>query len=390
MSEEQDSTPAPLTYVLPAAAQDVVVHDIRVTLESPPVDAEGNVLDLEIAIATADETKSRTTLIQVEGGSFIATRSVAASMSDALNVQVCVGGLTTPLFEVPWADLGTGGLSGSVSEGELPAFAGESAEEGYVAPTGTASLACSWRLQQTLPPVTTVLQRCQSLSMRYSAPSHRDQFADRLDHWVLEMEEVTKKEERAWSYPWLPPYSPHHQKGDPMTQKKWAAHKQDAAELKTLFRAQAVAVKLQVLKEQLPGCVTAQQAVSVLEAIRVFLETGDNLSQIEAGAMLRTVRNLRLPFEKLVRNVWQEGPEVVYDRSKATVEKLLAREVARRKALEKSSSASGLGGTTNGGVPMDVPKLAMAKSKSGESVRLGLLTFHGKPPEKAKAKSIFD
>ena len=89
MSEEEDSTPAPLTYVLPAAAQDVVVHDIKVTLESPPVDAEGNVLELEIAIATADETKSRATLIPVEGGSFIATRSVAASMSDALNVQVC-------------------------------------------------------------------------------------------------------------------------------------------------------------------------------------------------------------------------------------------------------------------------------------------------------------
>mgnify|MGYP007024465387 CR=1 FL=1 len=44
--------------------------------------------------------------------------------------------------------------------------------------------------------------------------------------------------------------------------------------------------------------------------MREFLELPGTMAQIDAALVLRQVRNLRLPFERLVRNVWQEGPEV--------------------------------------------------------------------------------
>jgi hypothetical protein len=48
-----------------------------------------------------------------------------------------------------------------------------------------------------------------------------------------------------------------------------------------------------------------------------YLNKGANLMQIDAEDTLACLRRVSLPFERLVRNVWTEGPEVAYDRYKA-------------------------------------------------------------------------
>jgi len=394
-NENAEAIYEPLSFVMPATPQDLILHEIALKLETPPVDEEGNALGLEVVLAAGDSPSSST--LEQLGDSFIAASSVAAGSSPQLRLQVRVAGFQTPLFDASLTEMTGAGLAGRILDCDVPAYAGESEEEGYAAPAGTASLSCSWRLQRTLPPVLPYLKRCQPLAQKYAAPSHREQFASRLDQWCLEMDEVVNKPPNKWSQPWLPPYPPHHLLGDPLTQQRRGVAAQAEVELQTQLRAQAVNVRLQTLKEQLPSCVTAQQAVRVLEAIRTFLESGDTMRQIDAPALLRSVRNLRLPFERLVRNVWQEGPEVVYDRSKAALEKLLQREVARRKghatsaASVMAASASAVSLSVGGG--SSLPALGnstLGQSSSGEGVRLGLLTFHGKPVAKPVAKSIFD
>ena len=89
----------------------------------------------------------------------------------------------------------------------------------------------------------------------------------------------------------VPSYRPHHLSGDPMTQMRHTEYIDRAAELQSTFSSHAVTVKLQILKDELPGCTTAEQAVKALEAIITFLLTGDNLMQIDAQAMLKQVGN---------------------------------------------------------------------------------------------------
>jgi hypothetical protein len=103
----------------------------------------------------------------------------------------------------------------------------------------------------------------------------------------------------------------------------------------------------------------------------------NNLPQIDAAATLKLVRRLRLPFERLVRNVWMEGPEVYYDRAKAALEKLLAKEVARRKSLQTDPPPSGPADTLTRrmGVVMSATRIHEGK----HAPRTGLLNFPGKP-----------
>lgn len=247
-------------------------------------------------------------------------------------------------------------------------------------------LSCDWRVQRALPPVQKF--RTRPLAMTNSAPNDRKDFEARLNEWRVELSENIHKPPSEWSQPWRPPYRPHHLLGDPLTQCRRDAYIAAAANDVVTFRAQAVAVQLKKLQDQLPVCQTADQAVSTLVAIRDFLETPGNMPQIDAALVLRQVRHLRLPFERLVRNVWQEGPEVAYDRTKASLQRLLLREVARRKADAAAEAAGALAPapppltTTVGGntfeftSPRSVPPtLPIASNSYG--IRSGLLTFPG-------------
>ena len=411
------------------AADDLVLTGLRLTLSDlPPTDEEGNVLALEIAITpSSNERFCKTPLTTTEEDPLhFQAHKLQAQNGDELRISVSVSGCATPLFEAPLEELGIGGSqAGRISEAVIPQFTGELAE-GAVTPAGSASIACAWRTQRSLPPPRTGLDRCRSLCMRYASPIHRDEFTRRLELWRTEMSDVTKEPNylphgfpvghphgpSTWAQPWLPPYIPHHMKGGPLTQEVRNAYLQGGEDMKALLRAQAVRVQLTALMDVLPTCQTAEQAVRALEEVHTFLEsskeevatthqvspngvrysetfpvTHHTLPQIDAAATLRLVRRLNLPFERLVRNVWMEGPEVQYDRSKAALEGLLAAEVARRKTAEASPPPAER--------PADLASkfgvvFATTRIHEGKNApRRGLLNFPGKPKEVKRAPKPF-
>ena len=93
-----------------------------------------------------------------------------------------------------------------------------------------------------------------------------------------------------------------------------------------------------------------------------------------------------------MRNVWVEGPEVAYDRAKASLSGLLQKEAGFRKTEAKRS----LEGDNKFGPRELVPQLvhemrgshAEAKASSAAAAsggRLGLVTFRGARRDDAKA-----
>ncbi len=80
-----------------------------------------------------------------------------------------------------------------------------------------------------------------------------------------------------------------------------------------------------------------------------------------------------------VRSVWEEGPEVEYDRTKAGLETLLRAEVARRK-LAAEAAARKARAEKEGAISAPVLK-PRAQSAGG---RLGLLSFYGHNAERPK------
>ena len=104
---------------------------------------------------------------------------------------------------------------------------------------------------------------------------------------------------------------------------------------------------------------------------------------IDAAALLNKLRRIRLPFELLVRSVWEEGPEVEYDRTKAALEQLLTHEVARRKREADAAAKRALEAAQRekAGTASMPPR---PRSTPG---RVGLLTFYGAPPPKPPDKA---
>ena len=232
--------------------------------------------------------------------------------------------------------------------------------------------------------------RTRPLALVYSAKEDRKQFENRLNDWRLELSENINKPQKEWSQPWRPPYPPHHLLGDPQTQYDRANYIAAQAERATSLSAQAVTVQLKRLQDQLPVCQTAEQAVGALQAIVDFLEAPGNLYQIDAKSVLNQVRRTRLPFERLVRNVWQEGPEVQYDRWKATLSKLLQKEVQRRKEPPPPPPPPPKE-TTIAGDSFEYIKSTTRPKKieinnTSYGVRSGLLTFAGDKVERPRKK----
>lgn len=293
-------------------------------------------------------------------------------------------------------------------------------------PLPASFTSCSWRLQRALPPITKFRTRPMALS--YSAGADRIQFEKRLNMWRRELHEnrsTAPPEVRMhtldgpwrpmspsartvptspshWQKPWRPPYTPNHLLGDPLTRRQHAKYAADAEADAERFRAQAVVVQLENYYGALPICATAYQACGALERLDGFLQAGDgeNLRQIDARKLLRRIKGLRLPFERLVRNVWTAGPEVEYDKAKAALLRLLQREVAARKAAGKAAEAaqpdvepkqiSPMIRAEMGSLHFKPPQLP-TKVRRGEPPpptgpayqgtklgRVGLLTFYGK------------
>ena len=274
--------------------------------------------------------------------------------------------------------------------------------------------------------------RTRPLACRYSAPRDLVEFESRLNGWRAELSDNHKIASeswppfaaaaaikanplpsaaprstvrgglagwppRAWGEEWRAPYIPHHMHGDALTRASKDEYVNNCEAYRTSFNRQRATVLLEGLKERLPSCTTAEQGVQVLCEIRAFLEAEvearaehrealvktRNLRQVDAAQLLKQLKHLRLPFELLVRSVWEEGPEVEYDRVKLGLETLLAGEVSRRKAAEEAAKRRAAALKAQEETGRDP---ALLRPKSGPSTRLGLLTFHGahaeRPPKK--------
>jgi hypothetical protein len=347
--------------------------------------------------------------------------------------------VSAPLAELEGVEPVVGsGPSGAIEA--APLSPGGAAAEGT--PAEGCSFTCGWRVQRALPVTgkllaesTTDKFRTRPLAFRYSAPKDRTEFETRLNTWRAELSEnitvppsdwsatlsmlddqlhpfgwregnLLENEQakpESWTQAWRQPYRPHHLLGDARTQGARAAYIHGATEDAILFRAQAVAVDLKRLQDQLPGCVTAEQAVSALTAIRDFLDEqappkptikswpnieGDparaprpqkKIELIDASLVLKQIKNLRLPFERLVRNVWEEGPEVMYDRTKASLQRTLQKELARRKEEAKAEAAATSYAVAHSMPPARNLPATMGISNYGNGgVRTGLLHFSGR------------
>ena len=135
---------------------------------------------------------------------------------------------------------------------------------------------------------------------------------------------------------------------------------------------------------------SAQQATDALIAIKRFLFTGANLTHVDADEAHGVLRGLHLPFERLVRNVWVEGPEVAYDVAKAGLEQVLAEESARVKA-EKAWLAKQVDGYGPRPLVQQLVHDIGAESRRrraqpARGPRVGLLTFLGANSNKMPAR----
>ena len=206
------------------------------------------------------------------------------------------------------------------------------AADDAAAPSGPR-LSCSWRLERTLPSL--VEQRSRPLAVRCFAPAAREEVNMRHTRWREEMhhEHGTENPRQGASWRWerAPPQKPSYLKGDLVSRAARNEYVTGMNAQRMLLSAQAVQRDLAALVATLHAAVKAEQATRALHQIMKFLQvrnsaqfcansaqfsdtsslrvqTGANLTQIEADETLAMLDRLFLPFERLVRNVWVEDP----------------------------------------------------------------------------------
>ena len=280
--------------------------------------------------------------------------------------------------------------------------------------------------------------RPRPLQLKYSGPKDLVSFETRLNSWRAELSDNLKIPQQAWppyaaaaalevntipsaaprstvrggltGFPpkewrekWRAPPVPWHMRGDPLT---LAAHKEyiEKCESHRLdFHRQAISVGLSTLHEELlagrGGYKTADDGIDMLTTIRAALDeqrdvraeglsssvSVANCQQADVSvlqALLKTLRRIKLPFEMLV-------PDLDYEEVKASLVRMLLRELDRRKRAERAERAAAEEPKENkplehdtvgtpwppkesgGSLPRRRPKTAAAGS------RVGVLTFRG-------------
>ena len=276
------------------------------------------------------------------------------------------------------------------------------------APTGgECSFSCFWRVEPDFMDVS--LQRCHPLAVKYFGSAFRDEARGRQMLWREDL-----RGERGEDNPGLgatrryelsAPLKPSYLIGDPTSRAARFGYVFDKTQLSITLGAQTVQVGLARLMEQLFACVTAEQASAVLLEMKHYLNQGANMMQIDAQEALDKLSKLFLPFERLVRNVWTEGPEVAYDRYKASLRALLETELEtrEREAAWAAASKGGFGpkplvpqlvhdarvADPRVGAPPKPPLKARYLAPASSGTRFGLCTFKGvKPQEVTKSPSF--
>ena len=270
-------------------------------------------------------------------------------------------------------------------------------------PSGESTLSCFWRTEVDFLDVS--LERVAPLAVRYFMDSNRDESRGRQSMWREEManerSELTGGEANLGlgatrRYDVSAPLKPSYLMGDPTSRAARYGYARDKTALSITLTAQHVQVQLARLVEQLLACVSAEQATDVLFAIRKFLMQGANLMQIDAQELLTLLQKLFLPFERLVRSVWEEGPEVAYDRTKATLIRMMEAELQNREKEAAYASSKGTYGPKplvsqmvhdmRVAAPPPRPPPAkvryLATSTAGQ--RIGLVSYKGTPAAATK------
>ena len=145
--------------------------------------------------------------------------------------------------------------------------------------------------------------RARYLALRYTSPHDLVAFESRMNTWRSELSDNLKIPEskwlpyaaaaalevndipsaaprsavrgglaewppKIWCEKWRAPYIPHHMRGDPLTLASKEAYVNNCETYRLDLRRQAITVELSKLQERLPLCVTAEQGVAALKAIR--------------------------------------------------------------------------------------------------------------------------
>lgn len=169
------------------------------------------------------------------------------------------------------------------------------------------------------------IQRHDRVGIRYQSAAHREASLERRAILL-----------GLASYRFEPPPPPPGagKQWDPEALRLREKFITEKAELGRTFTAQNTARAWARIEERLKRSQSALEAVHILEEMRVFLTTDPYITRIDVDASREMLLHVKLPFERLVRNVWVEGPEVQYDRSKQHVCALLKAESDARAELK--------------------------------------------------------
>lgn len=364
---------------------------------------------LELLLGPTEGEPLTTAELAVQGKSAIANAATVTvpSLDAGLLLQVRMtlpaapegegeggeGPTTSILCTADLAALGVGKSATGATEGRLHEAAMTAGEGG-----GESTLSCFWRTEADFLDVS--LERVAPLAVRYFMDSNRDESRGRQSMWREEMANERNETNPGLGatrrYEVSAPLKPSYLMGDPTSRATRYGYVRDKTALSITLTAQHVQVQLARLVEQLLACVSAEQATDVLVAIRKFLLQGANLMQIDAEELLKLLQRLFLPFERLVRSVWEEGPEVAYDRTKATLIRMMEAELQNREKEAAYASSKGTYGPKplvaqmvhDMRVAAPPPRTPPAKARylatSTAGQRIGLVSYQGKPAAATK------
>lgn len=226
-------------------------------------------------------------------------------------------------------------------------------------------------------------ERMPPLALKYAVPANRKELISRQALWREEMCATAigcSNSGLGASLRWerAPPVKPVRTLGDATTRRLRSERAVEMNEDRVVLSRQAVQREYDARHAALLTCVTALQAHTQLQCMRAYALTGANLAMLDASDALARLRKVRLPFERLVRNVWSAGPETKFDASKASLDKLLEAEAADRAAAEAAIASTG---RVPYGPRMLVPQtmhvLGEERKVGKKAEGLGLTTFQG-------------
>lgn len=354
-----------VTVTVGMAEEQLVLTELRIQLPSAAT------APLQLRIRAADQPPAALASLTVSGtaAKFEEALEVLRSEAGAYKAEICVDGTDEILFASALS-LNEMGVGSQGTNGNLTQVALMSTEAPKVPDTPQkgkksappvevpqAKLDLSWRVQPVIESMRE--HRCPPLAHKYSATSSREQHFMREKAWREEMSNLDIN-------PGKPAPTPKHFLGDATSRQSFAAYRKDRLEMQDLLSSHAVTNRIVELLQACLRCPTAMEASNELTTVKQFLMEGSNLIKVDADDALRRVKSLRLPRAKLVHNIYSDGPEGEFERTKAYLQRTLRAEIHRRSSENARSDCSS-----------ETVSHHDSRHRELGGPRLGLLTFKG-------------